>query len=263
MGFFLLQGKRLQLAGEGLTTYDTEMSSPVTGSDFLLASNGQSLCERLTSLLGLNSKMKLWFDWAFDDVSGEATTEFKAMFLPPPGTIMAYYLKAPESTVKSTVERLGRDDSDNGNPFWVLCDGGNNTPDLRGRAIIGGGAGTGLTVRSVDGSFFGSETVTLTQANVPTKDHYHGFGGTLNPAQLADDDLAFNQRPWTDPNGSSWPQNVVISQSAAGTTARSTGSLATTNSIAVDSTSSTTLTPVSIVPPAMAIWYIMRTDRQA
>jgi hypothetical protein len=240
------------------------MSSPVTGSDFAIASQSQSLCERLTNLLGLSSKMKLWFDWAFDS-SGDSTTSFKAMFLPPPGTILAYYLKAPEATVKAAIENLGRDSTDiadsNKTPFWVLCDGSNDTPDLRGRLIIGGGAGTGLTNRSVDGSYYGSETVTLGQSNVPTKDHYHGVGDTWTPNYDGDDDLTFIQRRWTDPNGSSWGQSVLRSVEAGSSGARNTGFIGTTNAIDVDSTNSGTVTPISIVPPAVSVWYMMRTLR--
>jgi hypothetical protein len=239
------------------------MSSPVTGSDFAIASQSQSLCERLTNLLGLSSKMKLWFDWAFDS-SGDSTTSFKAMFLPPPGTILAYYLKAPEATVKAAIENLGRDSTDiadsNKTPFWVLCDGSNDTPDLRGRLIIGGGAGTGLTNRSVDGSIFGSETVTIGQSNIPTKDHYHGFGDFKDPGTV-DDDFALLKRTWS--GSVTFEASTIIGQSYGGETTRSGGKLGTTNAINVDSTETQTVTPVSIIPPAMSVWYMMRTPRIA
>lgn len=241
------------------------MSSPVIGSDFIIASQSQSLCERLSNLLGLSSKMKLWFDWAFDS-NGDATNDLKAMFLPPPGTIMAYYLKAPEATVKSTIAMLGRAAGDTGDPFWVLCDGDStygSNPDLRGRVIVGGGAGTGLTNRSVDGSVFGAETITIGQSNIPTKDHYHGVGDTWTPNYTVDDDLTFIQRRWTDPSGQSWGQSVLRSVEAGSSGARNTGFIGTTNAIAVDSTDSGTVSPVSIIPPAMSVWYMMRTPRIA
>jgi len=57
-------------------------------------------------------------------------------------------------------------------PTWALCDGSNGTPDLRGRFILGGGQGVGLTNRLVDTSG-GVETVTLTDAQMPY--HNHGF----------------------------------------------------------------------------------------
>lgn len=45
-----------------------------------------------------------------------------------------------------------------------------NLPDLRGRAPIGVGTGTGLTARNI-GSTTGNETQTLTIANLPVHDH--------------------------------------------------------------------------------------------
>jgi microcystin-dependent protein len=47
-----------------------------------------------------------------------------------------------------------------------------NLPDLRGRAPIGAGTGTGLTARAL-GATVGNETVTLTPAQMPI--HTHGF----------------------------------------------------------------------------------------
>lgn len=237
------------------------MSSPVTGSDFVVGSQNQSLCDRLTSLLGLTSKVKLWFDWAFD-TGGEATTEFKAMFLPPPGSIMAYYLKAPEDQVKATVERIGRATSDAGIPFWRLCNGSDGTPDLRGRVIIGGGSGSGgLTPRPVDASTIGAETVTIGQSNIPTKQHYHGIGDTWTAGYNDDDDLTFIRRSWTADR--TFTMSTLRSVEAGSSPTRSTGFIGTTDAISVDSADGGTVTPISIMPPALALWYIMRTDRQA
>lgn len=57
---------------------------------------------------------------------------------------------------------------------WILCDGTNNTPDLRGRFIIGAGDGTGLTSRKI-GDKGGEEKHTLTADEIPA--HTHDFGG--------------------------------------------------------------------------------------
>ena len=51
---------------------------------------------------------------------------------------------------------------------WSLCDGTNGTPDLRGRFIVGAGGAYAV------GSTGGAETVTLTQAQMPS--HAHGAG---------------------------------------------------------------------------------------
>ena len=50
---------------------------------------------------------------------------------------------------------------------WLLCDGTNNTPDLRGRFVVGAGGSYGV------GNTGGSEQVTLTTAQMPS--HSHNF----------------------------------------------------------------------------------------
>lgn len=145
------------------------MSSPVTGSDFIVASAGESLCTRLTRLLSLSAKLKTWFDWAFTS-GGDAQNSLKAMFLPPPGTVMAYYSTQPFASVQATVEGWGLDAGDTNGPFWRICDGTNGTPDLQGRVIVGVGSGTGLTARNPN-DVFGSETHTLSTSEIPSHSH--------------------------------------------------------------------------------------------
>jgi len=53
---------------------------------------------------------------------------------------------------------------------WALCDGQNQTPDLRGRFILGAGQGAGLTNR-VANRTGGVEDVTLTLDQMPSHDH--------------------------------------------------------------------------------------------
>jgi microcystin-dependent protein len=53
---------------------------------------------------------------------------------------------------------------------WFLCNGANDTPDLRDRFLVG--AGSTYTV----GATGGSATVALAEANLPT--HSHTFSGT-------------------------------------------------------------------------------------
>lgn len=61
---------------------------------------------------------------------------------------------------------------------WALCDGQNGTPDLRGRFVVGAG-GAGHPYQP--GATGGSETVTLTGANIPQ--HAHGVGSlAVDPA---------------------------------------------------------------------------------
>lgn len=55
---------------------------------------------------------------------------------------------------------------------WALCNGSNGTPDLRGRFILSSGDGPDLTNRTL-GTSGGTETVTLTEAQMPA--HAHGY----------------------------------------------------------------------------------------
>ena len=58
---------------------------------------------------------------------------------------------------------------------WVLCDGNNSTPDLRDRFVIGAG-----TADHTPGSTGGSNSVTLSEANLPSHRHFvvsNSFGG--------------------------------------------------------------------------------------
>jgi microcystin-dependent protein len=64
---------------------------------------------------------------------------------------------------------------------WVLCDGTNNTPDLRGKFILGYGqgkdkAGANLSNRSMNDQG-GAETVKLELQNIPSHRHMFGVGG--------------------------------------------------------------------------------------
>ena len=62
---------------------------------------------------------------------------------------------------------------------WTLCNGLNGAPDLRGRFILGSGAGTGLTPRIIN-TTGGEETHTLTIPEMPSHNHntYYAGGNT-------------------------------------------------------------------------------------
>lgn len=65
---------------------------------------------------------------------------------------------------------------------WGAGDGSTtfNLPDLRGRAPIGAGTGSGLTARTLGGTV-GAESVTLTAAQSGLQAHTHGLGTETNP----------------------------------------------------------------------------------
>ena len=61
---------------------------------------------------------------------------------------------------------------------WVLCNGSNSTPDLRNRFIVGAGTGSNYT----PGNTGGSDSVSLTTAQMPSHTH---SDGTLSASQIS------------------------------------------------------------------------------
>jgi microcystin-dependent protein len=59
---------------------------------------------------------------------------------------------------------------------WLLCDGTNGTPDLRGKFILGSGQGVGLTNRT-EGQVGGAETHVLTINEMPSHNHTADVSG--------------------------------------------------------------------------------------
>ena len=65
---------------------------------------------------------------------------------------------------------------------WYLCDGGNGTPDLRNRFVIGAGAGGNYS----PGDNGGSSTVLLGTANLPSHTHQRGTLAVTNRSLTGD-----------------------------------------------------------------------------
>ena len=64
---------------------------------------------------------------------------------------------------------------------WQICDGTNNTPDLRGRFILSSGSGTDLSIRLIN-DIGGSETHTLNIDEIPG--HTHSGTTSSNGAHI-------------------------------------------------------------------------------
>jgi len=85
-------------------------------------------------------------------------------------------------------------------PGWVICDGNNDTPDLRGRFVLGSGQGTGLTNRTLDdvgpengnGVERGGEEYKLNNVQLPTHSHDLKDGAGNQHAALSDGNLRAN-----------------------------------------------------------------------
>ena len=101
---------------------------------------------------------------------------------------------------------------------WALCDGTQNTPDLRGRFIIGAGQGTNLNNRTLN-TRGGYETHTLIVDELP--DHKHSASKKCMSTTPSGDwssytdlrsDKGWNCIPgitWTNATGNSKPYNIM------------------------------------------------------
>lgn len=117
---------------------------------------------------------------------------------------------------------------------WALCDGSNNTPDLRNRFIVG--AGSSYSV----GNTGGSNSVTLTTAQMPSHTHGHSLsaasGGSHthgNSFSISMHDLKIKTRGWGDGNsymsvplgGTAGSPSSDIGKTVANLTVSGSGSL--------------------------------------
>lgn len=142
---------------------------------------------------------------------------------------------------------------------WVLCNGSNNTPDLRGRFVIGAGGDYAV------GTTGGSATQTLITANLPA--HTHSVSGTSGSA-------GSHTHSVSDP-GHTHLYTVVsgfgalaggsgVGLASTSTTAATTGiSIAAvgdhTHTFSATSGSTGSGSSFSILPPYYALAYIMKT----
>ena len=75
---------------------------------------------------------------------------------------------------------------------WLLCDGTKNTPDLRGRFILGAGQGKDLTDRKLNDQG-GTEKHILSESEIPTHTHRLSFYNDDYNEQGGDDPKNIDQ----------------------------------------------------------------------
>lgn len=130
---------------------------------------------------------------------------------------------------------------------WVICNGGNGTPDLRNKFVIGAGSSYAV------GGTGGATTVTLTIANLPPHNHTgttSSEGSHAHTVYIAVDAVGTGDRiSGADTSGS----DEGISTKSAGTTDTQGAHTHTFTTNTVGSG-----TAFSILPPYYALAYIMK-----
>jgi microcystin-dependent protein len=150
---------------------------------------------------------------------------------------------------------------------WALCDGQNGRPDLRGRFILGSGQGTGLTNRSLSNTG-GAETVTLTEAQMPTHSHNvsastsgsdgghtHSVSGTASTLSYSSQMLIYNGQQinlQTPPGGVGAATTLSVSGSASTTGSNHSHAITVTQSDKGSSAAHENM------PPFFVLAFIMR-----
>ena len=128
---------------------------------------------------------------------------------------------------------------------FVLCDGNNNTPDLRDRFVVG--AGSAYSPNNTGGS----SSVTLSESQLPS--HNHSATSTVNDPghhhEYIDQYVVINAgyRPWPANNNDCQQRNIDTTNATTGITVSTT----------VGNTGSGTA--IENRPPYYALCYIMKT----
>lgn len=129
---------------------------------------------------------------------------------------------------------------------WLLCDGTNGTPDLRGRFLLGAGGDYSVAAQG------GSKTKTLTTANLPS--HSHGSGS------LSTNSAGRHSHTWACYGGS---EDISVDDGAQEYRGTKFANLTSTdglhNHVVTGTTGNTgSGTAFDIMPPYYALCYIMR-----
>jgi microcystin-dependent protein len=133
---------------------------------------------------------------------------------------------------------------------WVLCDGKNDTPDLRGRFILGMGQGNNLTNRNIN-DFGGEETHIIKIDEIPKHNH------KTNQSIGSRNDRGFLKDEYYDENG-----NISNWQKVIGNKTKNYTNNGDTNNISFTLpgyTSNVGLNkPINLMNPYYVLAYIMK-----
>ena len=128
---------------------------------------------------------------------------------------------------------------------WALCDGTNNTPDLRGRFVVGAGSAYDV------GDTGGAESVTLTTAQMPS----HSHGGNVSIEEAGDHSHSFS----TVTNTSGGPYHPIATRSTTSSEEISTSSAGShTHTATLSISNAGSGNAHENRPPYYALCYIMK-----
>jgi microcystin-dependent protein len=157
---------------------------------------------------------------------------------------------------------------------WLLCDGGStagypalaavvgpNVPDLRGRAPIGYGQGTGLTNRTTLGATTGDETVTLTSAQSGVPAHSHANTASFSGSGHSHSTDIKNSSSEASGYGltitSGFQNRVMVSGSSTGTSTNTQGGSVTVTN--VNNTAANASSSHENMQPSTVVNFIIKT----
>lgn len=208
------------------------MGSPVRSDDFNAVTGATSACDGFKRLLRIPGQLNLLLGWLLDGDGNlsKAAAEGIADYLSPIGSIQIWsgsslpsdrWLVANGQAVSRTTyailfQRIGT--------VYGAGDGTTtfNLPDLQGRFPRGIDASTPL------GQKGGADSTTLTEAQVPSRTHFHGVGDHITAG--GEDEVQMIDRTWASPGTFNYIQHSGDSPNITGSLT-DTGDLATTNQI--------------------------------
>ena len=161
------------------------MPSPITSDDFTITALTTSLCDAFKKLLAIATKLKLWFEWAFNSdgtVSNEFLREFNGAFMPigattwmpvnivPAGFLACNGQEVSRTTYADLYAIIGDGEGTPLNPANFIV------PDLQDLFLVGA-SGTKAV-----GAEAGLENVTLDLTQIPS--HSHNPAGSAAGGQF-------------------------------------------------------------------------------